>query len=115
MDHTESFDAFSAACPSRHVLDDVVSRWGSLVLVALLERPLRFAETARAVGGISDRMLSQTLKALERDGLVRRSASADGSRVEYALTEPGSTLARALEGLLDALYDVMPAVLAGRT
>jgi len=61
------FDAFSPRCPSREVVDDVIGRWPALVLVALLDNPRRFADTARAVGGISDRMLSRTLTNLTNE------------------------------------------------
>ena len=108
------FDVFSPRCPSREVLDHVVGRWGLLTLAALNAGPLRFAATARAVGGISDRMLSQTLKTLEADGLVSRAASVGTQHVEYALTDPGRQVAEAAAGLIDALYGVMPRVLDRR-
>lgn len=107
------FDAFSALCPSRSVVDDVTDRWPALVLIALLEGPLRFAETARAVSGISDRMLSRTLTTLVGDGLVVRDDRGE-QHVEYALTRSGHRIAVALRGVVDAVYDVMPEVLAAR-
>jgi DNA-binding HxlR family transcriptional regulator len=107
------FDAFSPRCPSREVVDDVVGRWPALVLVALLDNPRRFAETARAVGGISDRMLSRTLTNLTGDGLVIRSEQND-QHVTYELTDAGRHLATALKGVVMAVYDVMPHVLATR-
>ncbi len=107
------FDAFDERCPSRAILDDVVDRWPALVLVALAENPLRFAETARAVGGISDRMLSRTLATLASDGLVVRTERAE-HHVDYELTESGRRIATALQQLMSAVYDVMPQVLAAR-
>jgi DNA-binding HxlR family transcriptional regulator len=111
MEH--EFDAFSQRCPSRDVVDDVIGRWPALVLVALLGAPRRFAETARAVGGISDRMLSRTLTNLVNDGLVSRIEHTD-QHVTYQLTEAGRHLATALKGVVAAVYDVMPQVLAAR-
>ena len=68
----QPFDVFSADCPSRAAWEHVTGRWGALVLGALADGPMRFGAVRRAVGGVSDRMLSQTLQALERDGLVHR-------------------------------------------
>lgn len=107
------FDVFDARCPSRAVLDHVVSRWGSLTLAALRPGPLRFAAIARAVGGISDRMLSRTLKMLEVDGLVTR-ATPGVQHVEYELTTEGIRVADALRELIEALYGVMPSVIGRR-
>jgi DNA-binding HxlR family transcriptional regulator len=107
------FDAFSQRCPSRDVVDDVIGRWPSLVLVALLDNPRRFADAARTVGGISDRMLSRTLTNLVADGLVSRIEHSD-QHVTYELTEAGGHLATALSGVVSAVYDVMPQVLAAR-
>lgn len=107
------FDVFDHACPSRSLVDDVVDRWSALVLVALLDSPHRFSETARLVGGISDRMLSRTLATLTADGLVARTERS-GQRVDYRLTDAGRPVALALRGVVQALYDVMPAVLRAR-
>jgi DNA-binding HxlR family transcriptional regulator len=107
------FDAFSQRCPSREVVDDVIGRWPALVLVALIDNPRRFADTARTVGGISDRMLSRTLSSLTADGLVTRSEQND-QHVTYELTDAGRHLATALKGVVAAVYDVMPHVLAAR-
>jgi DNA-binding HxlR family transcriptional regulator len=109
----QAFDAFSPLCPSRSVVDDVTDRWPALVLIALLDNPRRFADTARAVGGISDRMLSRTLAVLVRDGLVVRTDQGN-QRVEYELTTPGRSIATALRGVVDAVYAAMPAVQAAR-
>jgi len=106
-------DAFSAHCPSRDLVEHVTNRWSSLVLVALLDNPRRFAETARTVDGISDRMLSRTLTTLVEDGLVTRTEVA-GQHVEYDLTPAGRRVAAALRGVVDAVYEVMPTVLSAR-
>ncbi|MFG3529030.1 winged helix-turn-helix transcriptional regulator [Streptomyces sp. NPDC047917] len=77
-------------CPSRLVLEHVTSRWGVLVLAVLLERPYRFSELRREVGGVSEKMLTQTLRTLERDGIVHREAKpVIPPRVDYSLTELG--------------------------
>ncbi|MER8093316.1 winged helix-turn-helix transcriptional regulator [Streptomyces goshikiensis] len=77
-------------CPSRGVLEHVTSRWGVLVLAALVERSYRFSELRREVGGVSEKMLAQTLQTLERDGFVLRDAKpVIPPRVDYSLTELG--------------------------
>ena len=87
-------NCFVAACKAREVLNHVSNRWGGLVLGALLERDLRYSEIRARVGGISEKMLAQTLDVLERDGLVARTSyPVVPPRVEYALTESGRALA----------------------
>lgn len=92
---------FPAACPSRVVLDHVTSKWGVLVLVALDGRTLRWGELRRFVEGISEKMLAQTLKTLEADGLVARHARpVIPPHVEYSLTPLGEELVALLTPLL---------------
>ncbi|MFF8847199.1 winged helix-turn-helix transcriptional regulator [Streptomyces sp. NPDC015127] len=82
-------------CPSRLILEHVTSRWGVLVLAALLERSYRFSELRRHVGGVSEKMLAQTLQTLERDGFVHRDAKpVIPPRVDYSLTGLGEEAAR---------------------
>lgn len=69
-------DVFARACPSRQVLETVAGKWGVLALTALHEQPYRFNALRRRVDGVSEKMLAQTLQALERDGLVRREVQA---------------------------------------
>lgn len=77
-------------CPHRLVLEHVTSRWGVLVLIELLDRPHRFSELRRAIGRVSEKMLTQTLQTLERDGLVHRDAKpVIPPRVDYSLTGLG--------------------------
>lgn len=79
-----------ADCPSRIVLEHVTSRWGVLALGALLERSYRFSELRRELGGVSEKMLAQTLQTLERDGFVHRDAKpVIPPRVDYSLTALG--------------------------
>lgn len=89
-------------CPSRIVLDHVTSKWGVLILVALSEQPLRWGELRRTVQGISEKMLAQTLRTLERDGIVRRDAQATiPPRVDYSLTPRGIEVVDRLLPLMD--------------
>ncbi|MFE6484875.1 winged helix-turn-helix transcriptional regulator [Streptomyces sp. NPDC057757] len=89
-----------AMCPYRLVLEHVTSRWGVLVLIELNERSYRFSELRRAIGRVSEKMLTQTLQTLERDGLVHRDAKpVIPPRVDYSLTDLG----REAAGLVSAL------------
>lgn len=93
---------FSPDCPSRAVLQHVTSRWGVLVLVALLTGTHRFSDLRRKVGGVSEKMLAQTLQWLESDGFVLRvSHPVVPPHVEYSLTPMGTEVARQVEGLVD--------------
>ncbi|MEU1230041.1 helix-turn-helix domain-containing protein [Streptomyces sp. NPDC005828] len=83
-----------AMCPERRVLEHVTSRWGVLILIALRERSYRFSELRRAIGGVSEKMLTQTLQTLERDGFVHRDAKpVIPPRVDYSLTDLGAEAA----------------------
>src|ERR1700710_1171466 len=108
-------DLSAAECPSRNVLDHVTSRWGVLVLVMLLEKTHRFSELRKRVGGVSEKMLSQTLHLLEEDGFVLREAFAVvPPRVEYSLTPLGHEVAEHLEVLTDWIEDNVTRVMAAR-
>lgn len=87
-------------CPHRLVMEHVTSRWGVLVLMELLERPYRFSELRRAIGRVSEKMLTQTLQTLERDGLVHRDAKpVIPPRVDYSLTDLGREAAAQVKAL----------------
>jgi len=89
----KEFDAFFASCPSRKVLDRLSDKWVTLVLVALGEHDLRYSELARRIAGVSPKMLTQTLRSLERDGLVTRAVTPTVPvTVDYALTDLGRSL-----------------------
>jgi len=93
-------DVYSPNCPSRTVLDHLFSRWGGLVMLALLERTHRFGELSRKVGGVSEKMLSQTLQQLEGDGFVKREVFPEiPPHVEYSLTPMGSEAAEHVRNL----------------
>ncbi|NMO18392.1 helix-turn-helix transcriptional regulator [Pyxidicoccus fallax] len=106
---------YAAACPSRGVLEHVTSRWGVLVLVALLEGTHRFSELRRKVAGVSEKMLAQTLHALEEDGFVLREVyPVIPPRVDYSLTPMGREVAEHMEVLTDWIEDNLPRVFAAR-
>ncbi|MFF1679109.1 winged helix-turn-helix transcriptional regulator [Streptomyces sp. NPDC058256] len=89
-----------AMCPHRLVLEHVTSRWGVLVLIELNERSYRFSELRRAIGRVSEKMLTQTLQTLERDGLVHRDAKpVIPPRVDYSLTDLGREAAQLVSAL----------------
>lgn len=94
------FDVLSPHCPSRTVLRHVVDRWTPLVVVALQDGALRFGELRQRVGGVTPKVLTQTLRSMERDGLLsRRATGGVPPRVDYELTALGATLARPMEVL----------------
>lgn len=94
------YDTGEAMCPHRLVLEHVTSRWGVLVLIELLDRPYRFSELRRAIGRVSEKMLTQTLQTLERDGLVHRDAKpVIPPRVDYSLTDLGCEAAEQVRAL----------------
>lgn len=108
-------DLLAAACPSREVLTHLTSRWGVLVLLVLDKGTHRFAELRRAIGGVSERMLAQTLQWLEGDGLVLRVArDVVPPHVEYSLTPLGREAARHVLGLADWIETHLPQVMAAR-
>lgn len=108
-------DPFSADCPSRGVLEHVTSRWGVLVLAALLDGTYRFSELRRQIGGVSEKMLAQTLQALERDGFVHREAyPVIPPRVEYSLTPLGEGAAGRVWELARWIGGSLPDVFAAR-
>jgi DNA-binding HxlR family transcriptional regulator len=104
-------DVFARDCTSRRTLENITGKWGGLALVALLEGRYRFNALRRRVDGVSEKMLAQTLQALERDGLVHREVFATiPARVEYSLTPLGTEVATQLQGLIDLLESRMPSV-----
>ncbi|MBL0885968.1 winged helix-turn-helix transcriptional regulator [Myceligenerans indicum] len=92
--YTDCFNALSADCPSRRLLDTIGDKWVTLVLVALGWRsPMRYSELASRIEGVSQKMLTQTLRRLERDGLVTRTVTPSVPvRVDYAITPLGTSL-----------------------
>lgn len=104
-------EVLAADCPSRAVLAHITSRWGVLVLVVLLDGTHRFSQLRRAIGGVSEKMLAQTLDALACDGLVLRVAQQVlPPHVEYSLTPLGREAAERLEVLVDWIEDNFPQI-----
>jgi len=102
-------NVMSEMCPSRALLNHVTSRWGVLVLLALQSETLRFSELRQRIGGVSERMLSKTLKTLEQDGFVRRrSFNVVPPHVEYSLTEHGKGVALHVKALAAWLENTLP-------
>ncbi|MEV0678626.1 helix-turn-helix domain-containing protein [Actinosynnema sp. NPDC050436] len=109
------FDVFAKDCPSRGVLDHLTGRWGVLTLTGLRRGPARFNALRRRVDGVSEKMLAQTLQALERDGFVRREVlAAMPPSVNYSLTPLGETTADHLLAFIGHVQEQMPAVLDAR-
>jgi DNA-binding HxlR family transcriptional regulator len=93
-------NAYASACPTRLVLDRVADKWAVLILGLLGDGPVRFNQIRRQIEGISQKVLSQTLKSLERDGLVNRKAIPTVPvTVEYSITPLGRTLSATVDGL----------------
>lgn len=111
-----AYDVFDRNCPSRATLDDITGRWGLLVLVALLDGTARFSALRRHVDGVSEKMLSQALRALERDGLVERvQHSVMPPVVDYTLTPLGHGAAERGASLLTWLESHMDQITAAQT
>jgi DNA-binding HxlR family transcriptional regulator len=93
LEVTDSMLANAKACPIRNVLDEVGNKWSLLVMLSLLGRRRRFMEVKRSIGDITQRVLTQTLRKLERDGYVNRQVyPTSPPTVEYWLTPMGESL-----------------------
>src|SRR3954452_21215534 len=94
------YNAYIAECPTRQLVDTLGDKWVTLVLCALAGGPQRYTQLARLIAAMSQKMLTQTLRTLERDGLLAREVTPSVPvRVDYELTELGRSLAPVLEGL----------------
>ena len=94
-------NVMAAGCPSRQVLQHLSSRWGVLIMVALLSETHRFSSLRRRIEGVSERMLAQTLQSLESDGMIKRySYDTIPPHVEYSLTPLGRVVAVKLQELV---------------
>ena len=110
------YDPYAKNCPTRQLLDRIGDRWTVLVLGALEHGPLRYSGISRAVEGISQKMLTQTLRALERDGLIDRTVFPEiPPHVQYELTTLGRSLREVVRGLEEWCKDNMPAIQSART
>jgi DNA-binding HxlR family transcriptional regulator len=105
-------EVFAVECPSRDILKHVTSRWGVLVLVALMEGMHRFSDLRRKIGGVSEKMLAQTLQQLEQDGFIDRvSHPVVPPHVEYSLTPLGEGIGRQVESLTDWIETNLPKIM----
>ncbi len=115
LDGWQLGNVLAADCPSRGILSHLTNRWGTLVMVALATGPHRFAELRRKVGGVSERMLSQTLKELEADGFVLRTAHpVVPPHVDYELTPLGVEAAGHVVALVGWIEGALPEIMAGK-
>ncbi|MEU3014523.1 winged helix-turn-helix transcriptional regulator [Nocardia asteroides] len=93
-------DVYSARCPTREVLDHIAGKWTVLIVDALADGTLRYTDLRRRIDGISQKMLTQTLRGLERDGFVTRTVYPTvPPRVDYALTDLGHSLREPITAL----------------
>ncbi len=103
------YDVFHVDCPAREVVDHVTSRWGVWVLISLRSNSLRFYELRESIQGISEKMLSQTLRALVQDGLLWREVEpTTPPQVTYGLTEFGRDIGEPLTELFDRITRRLP-------
>jgi DNA-binding HxlR family transcriptional regulator len=106
---------FASPCPSRDILKHVSSRWGVLILISLRDGTHRFSELRKRIDGVSEKMLAQSLQALEADGFVSRiSYPVVPPHVEYSLTAMGEDVARHVAALADWIEVNVPQVMAAR-
>lgn len=104
-------NVFASDCPTRQLLDRIGDKWSVLILLLLGDEDIRFNGLKRRIDGISQKMLSQTLRSLERDGLVKRSVEATVPvTVTYAITSLGRELLSALRFMMDWAETRMPDV-----
>ncbi|WP_433325804.1 winged helix-turn-helix transcriptional regulator [Spirillospora sp. CA-294931] len=97
-----SGDAFDPNCPTRLVLDRIGDKWSVLVVLCLQDGPRRFTELRNMIGGVTPKVLTQTLRAMEHDGLLTREVFAEvPPRVEYTLTPLGASLRTPIQAIAD--------------
>lgn len=109
------YDAYMALCPTRHVMETVGDKWAALIVTALADGPRRHGELRTTIAGVSQKMLTQTLRELERDGLVLRTVTPSVPvRVDYELTRLGRTLVPVLSALKDWSETHIGEILAAR-
>ncbi|MEU8848803.1 helix-turn-helix domain-containing protein [Streptomyces sp. NPDC048384] len=97
-----AYDAFLKSCPTNQLLDRLSDKWVSLVVAALSAGPMRYSDLGRKIAGVSPKMLTQTLRSLERDGLLTRTVTPSVPvRVDYELTPLGQGLALLLTAVKD--------------
>ena len=108
-------NAYDPDCPTRLVLDRIGGKWTVLVIGVLTAGPVRFTQLRERVGGVAPKVLTQTLRALERDGLITRHVFAEvPPRVEYELTDLGRTLEKPIAAIRDWAEEHMPSITEAR-
>jgi DNA-binding HxlR family transcriptional regulator len=104
-------DLYNPQCPSRQVLELLANKWTLLIVRLLAQQPYRYRALQRACGGVTQKMLTQTLRELERDGIVKRTVHpVIPPRVDYALTPLGQTLTAPLDAICGWVYASFDAV-----
>jgi DNA-binding HxlR family transcriptional regulator len=115
LETTPAWTVFNSNCPTRQVLDCIADKWTVLIIRRLSEGTLRFAQLRRAVDGISQKVLTNTLRTLERDGIVtRRIYASVPPKVEYSLTGLGRSLCDLVGGICTWAEDNIEQVQAAR-
>jgi len=116
LDPAPRYNAFDASCPSRRLLDTIGDKWVSLVVAALgVDGRMRYSQLSSRIAGVSQKMLTQTLRGMERDGLLVRTVTPTVPvRVDYELTPLGMSLLEVLRHLKDWAEEHMPEVDAAR-
>jgi DNA-binding HxlR family transcriptional regulator len=113
--HYGGADAYLRTCPSRDVLGIIGDKWTLLIIPALQQRPMRFGELRRRLDGITQKSLTQTLRGLERDGLVSRTHHPTiPPRVDYALTDLGRRACELLQAMREWAEHNLPDIIAAR-
>lgn len=111
----QAFDAYLATCPSRKLLDRISDKWVTLVICALADGPMRFSALSRHLAGVSQKMLTQTLRTLERDGLITRHVTPTVPvRVDYELSPLGGSLLGPIRHMKEWAETHMPEVTAAQ-
>ncbi len=111
----QAWSPYSKNCPTREVLNRIGDKWTVLIVGTLSDGPLRYSQIAERVDGVSQKMLTQTLRSMERDGMVRRTIFPQiPPRVEYELTQLGDTLREPLKVLENWAMGNMSSILVAR-
>ncbi|GHC77412.1 winged helix-turn-helix transcriptional regulator [Streptomyces flavofungini] len=114
-DRAAAYDAYLAECPARHLLDRISNKWVSLIVNALAEGPQRYSDLARRLASVSQKMLTQSLRNLERDGLLTRTVTPSVPvRVDYSLTPLGESLVPLMRAIKAWAEENMDEVLGAR-
>ena len=115
QERPHAYDVMAASCPSRTVLHSIGARWTLFVIVALNDRPMRFNQLKTRIQGITPKVLTDTLRMLQTDGLITRTAyDEQPPRVEYGLTDLGRSLQGPVQCLREWAEDHVPEIMQAR-